>query len=68
MSFEQGMKELESIIEKLESGSAGFEEATSLFERGAEICKQLNKSMEDAKGKVTIIREELGLLIEQDLN
>ena len=68
MNFESGIKELEEIIIKLESGQAGFNEASSLFERGAQICKQLNASLEEAKGKVTVIREQLGALIEEELN
>lgn len=67
MNFEEGMKELEQIILKLEDGETKFDEATTLFERGAEICKILNKNLEEAKGKVTIIREELGCLLEEDM-
>lgn len=66
MNFETGMKELEDIIYKLEDGSTKFDEATKLFERGAEICKELNKNLEETKGKITIIRDELGALIEEE--
>lgn len=66
MNFEDGMKELEDIIYKLEDGNTKFDEATKLFERGAEICKTLNRNLEETKGKITIIREELGALIEEE--
>ena len=69
MSYEEKMAELEEIINKLESGDVKFDEATNLFERGAFLCKELSKSFDEAKGKVTIIREELmGLLKEEELN
>ena len=67
MNFEEGMKELEDIISKLENGDTQFDEASKLFERGAEICKSLNKKIEETKGKISVIREELGTILEEDL-
>ena len=67
MNFEEGMKELEKIISNLENGDTQFDEAAKLFERGAEICKCLNKNLEETKGKITVIREELGTILEEDL-
>lgn len=68
MNYEDNLKELEEIIKKLESGEVKFDEATTLFERGAEICKLLNKSFEEVKGKISVIREELGALIEENFD
>ena len=66
MDYEKQLNELEDIIQKLESGEIGFDDAVKLFERGAELCKNLSKKFDDAKGKVTIIREELmGILKEE---
>lgn len=68
MKYEEQINELENIIEKLESGEIDFEDSLKLFERGAEICKNLSKSFEDAKSKVTIIREDLmGILTEESM-
>lgn len=69
MSYEQKLKELETIIQQLESGDVKFDEATALFEKGAVLCKELSKMFEDTKGKVSVIREELmGILKEEELN
>lgn len=69
MDYEQNVKELENIIQKLESGDVKFDEATRLFEKGANICKELSKTFDDAKGKVAVLREELmGLLKEEEMN
>ena len=68
MNFEEKVKELENIIQQLESGEIGFNDATILFEKGSEICKTLSKEIDEAKGKVTIIRETLGSMIEEELN
>ena len=68
MSYEDGIKELENIIQKLESGDLKFDEASEMFERGAQICKQLNEKFEGVKGKVAVIREALGSLIEENMD
>lgn len=68
MDYEQSMQELEEIIKKLEGGDVKFDQAAALFERGANICKELSKNFNDTKGKVTVIREELmGIINEEDL-
>ena len=67
MNYEELMKELEDIINKLENGDTKFDDAEKMFARGAEICKELNKKLEETKGKVTIIREELGAILEEEM-
>ena len=49
MNYEELMIELENIIYKLEDGNTKFDDATKLFERGAEICKNLNKNLEETE-------------------
>lgn len=69
MNYEQKLKELETIIQQLESGDVKFDEATVLFEKGAMLCKDLSIMFENTKGKVSVIREELmGILKEEELN
>lgn len=43
ISFEQALKELEGIVDKLEKGESGLEESLKLYDEGAklaEICRQ----------------------------
>jgi len=37
LSFEQAIKELETIVEKLERGDAPLEESISIYQRGAAL-------------------------------
>ena len=68
MDYEKQLQELEQIIQNLEGGDVKFDEAVKMFERGAQLCKSLSKTFEEAKGKVTVIREELmGILSEESL-
>ena len=40
MSFEEAQRELEQIVEMLERGDTGLDEAIKLWERGEELYKQ----------------------------
>ncbi len=66
MKYEEAIKELEEIIEKLNSSSLPLEEAKKLFERGRELSKFCYKEVKEVKGKVYEIKEEMGALIEEE--
>ena len=68
MTFEELVKRLEDIVVQLESGNTKLEEVNKLFAEGAEITKKCYGMLNDSKGKVTVLREELGKLVEKPLN
>ncbi len=68
MTFEENLKKLENILEKLESGEIGLEEANKLFTEGVEISKKCFKMLEESKGKVTVLRKELEVFAEKPFN
>lgn len=66
MKYEEAIKELENIIEKLEDGKTPLDEASQCFDRGVELVKFCNSQLKSVKGKVKVIREELDSLIEEE--
>ena len=52
-NFEESMKELELIVEKLEKGEQNLEKSIQLFEQGVEISKKLNDQLKNAEKKVS---------------
>lgn len=66
MNYEEKIKELESIIEKLNEGKVPMAEAVKNFERASQLAKECYKELNDLKGKVSVIKDELGTLIEED--
>jgi len=52
MTFEEAQKELEAIVQKLERGEAGLDEAIALWERGEELVKLCVAQLDAAQGKV----------------
>lgn len=59
MDFEKCSKELEGIIERLSDETLSLEEGTKLFERGVELSKLCNEQLDNAKGKITILKQKL---------
>ena len=54
-SFEAGLKELEGIVKKLETGEAPLEEAIHLFERGIHLSRYCSKKLEEAEKKIELL-------------
>lgn len=54
-SFEELMKNLEDITNKLEKESLSLDESVKLFEEGIAISKQCNSRLEDAEKRITIL-------------
>lgn len=55
MSFEQAMKELESVVDRLERGEVALEESITLYERGAKLKKRCEDELKRAEEKVAAI-------------
>ena len=56
-SFEENIKLLEEIIEKLESGSANLDECIELYEKGISLSKDCSEILENAQQKVKIVTD-----------
>jgi len=51
-TFEDAQRELEQIVERLERGDAGLDEAIQLWERGEELYKLCLGKLDAAQGKI----------------
>jgi exodeoxyribonuclease VII small subunit len=52
LTFESAQQELEQIVERLERGNAGLDEAIKLWERGEELLRFCLARLEAAEGKI----------------
>ncbi len=52
LSFEQAQNELEGIVERLERGEVGLDEAIALWERGEELYRLCAAKLDAAQGKI----------------
>jgi exodeoxyribonuclease VII small subunit len=51
-TFETAQRELESIVERLERGQAGLDEALALWERGEELYRFCLARLDAAQGRI----------------
>ena len=51
-TFEDAQRELEQIVQRLESGQASLDEAIALWERGEELYKLCARKLDSAQGRI----------------
>ncbi len=56
-SFEENLKQLESLVERLERGDLGLEESLQLFEQGTQLSQQCKQDLDAAEGRVQVLLE-----------
>ncbi|NND90257.1 MAG: exodeoxyribonuclease VII small subunit [Granulosicoccus sp.] len=56
--FEDALKELETIVESLESGEPSLELSLEQFERGVSLSRFCQQSLSEAEQKVKILLDE----------
>jgi exodeoxyribonuclease VII small subunit len=59
LTFEQAEAELLKIVERLESGDAGIDEAIALWERGEALYAICRERLDAAEGKVEELTERV---------
>ena len=57
LKFEEALKELSLINEKLESPDLSLEDSVKLFKEGLELTKFCQKKLEDAKQEIEVIED-----------
>ena len=54
-SFEEQLKTLENVVEKLERGDLSLEESLALFEQGVTLSDACKKELDTAEGRVQVL-------------
>ena len=57
-NFEDSTQQLESLIETLEDEETTLEQALQAFEEGVKITRSLQKSLQEAEQRVTLLLEK----------
>lgn len=67
--FEKNLKELETIVKKLEEGNIPLDEMLSLFERGIKLTKACTSQLDEAEQKINIlVKNENGEMTEEEFS
>ena len=59
-TFESAQRELEAIVERLESGQASLDEAIELWERGEELYRFCLAKLDTAHGRIEELARTAG--------
>lgn len=72
LTFEERLEQVEALIAGMESGALGLEEALKRYEEGMEALSALEKELQTAQQRLTVLRtaadgsdEELPLEVEE---
>ncbi len=57
-TFEESLKQLETIVGRLERGDLPLEESIKLFEEGMKLSTDCKDQLENAEGKVQILMRQ----------
>jgi len=57
-AFEDALKQLEEIVQKLEKGELALEESLALYERGIHLSRLCHAKLEEAEGKIELLMKD----------
>ncbi|KOP83389.1 exodeoxyribonuclease VII small subunit [Cytobacillus solani] len=60
LTFEEAMKHLEEIVDKLEEGDVPLEEAINIYKKGMELSKLCHDKLKNVESQLTEILTEDG--------
>jgi len=60
VDFETSMRDLETIVERLEKGDLSLEESLAAFERGVLLTRSCQAALKEAEQKVEILLKKSG--------
>ncbi|MDX8390345.1 MAG: exodeoxyribonuclease VII small subunit [Mariprofundaceae bacterium] len=58
LNFEEALKSLSLLVEKLESGNMTLEESVAAFERGVTLSRRCDSLLDGAEQRLQILNEE----------
>ena len=58
VDFESALKELETLVSKMESGELSLDESLKAFERGIELTRKCQSSLEAAELRVQTLTKD----------
>ncbi len=68
MSFEVLLKELETIVARLENQNTTLDEGIELFNKGIALSKQCMTVLNDSKGKISRLKQELDQITSEEFS
>ena len=58
-TFEKSVEQLDTIVERMESGELSLDESLKLFEKGVKLTRECQKTLADAETKIEKLMKEV---------
>jgi exodeoxyribonuclease VII small subunit len=64
-TFEEAMKQLEQIVQELESGDLSLEKAILKYEEGVRLSRFCSEKLDETEKRITILQNQDGNVLEK---
>ncbi len=68
IDFEKSLKQLETLVDKLEKGDLSLEDSLKNFEQGVKLTRECRQALQTAEQKISVLIKEDKDWIEKDLD
>lgn len=68
IDFEKSLKQLETLVGKLEKGDLSLEDSLKNFEDGVKLTRECRQALQKAEQKISVLSKEDNNWIEKDLD
>ena len=68
IDFEKSLKQLETLVDKLEKGELSLEDSLKNFEQGVKLTRECRQALQTAEQKISVLNKEDKDWVERDLD
>jgi len=68
INFEKSLKQLETLVDKLEKGDISLEDSLKTFEQGVKLTRECQQALQTAEQKISLLSKEDKKWVEKDLS
>jgi exodeoxyribonuclease VII small subunit len=68
IDFEKSLKQLETLVNKLEKGDLSLENSLKNFEDGVKLTRECRQALQAAEQKISVLSKEDDNWVEKDLD
>lgn len=58
VDFEKSLKQLETLVDKLEKGDTSLEDSLKNFEQGVKLTRECRQALHNAEQKISVLSKE----------
>ncbi len=68
IDFEKSLKQLETLVDKLEKGDLSLEDSLKNFEDGVKLTRECRQALQKAEQKISVLSKQDNNWVEKDLD